>query len=114
MGPARTSSERGRRAKAVADLLAADITPDEVARAIAAWPRVMRDATLTETGIASHVGRLTAAPTFGRAPNGQMSDVELVWTITEQIRQEEFARGTGTVSSRNGKDARIVAEPSGG
>jgi hypothetical protein len=116
MGPARTQNERGRRAKAVADLLAADITPDEVTRAIAAWPRVMRDATLTETGIASHVGRLTAAPAFGRAPNGQMSNVELVWAVTEEIRLEEEAkaRGTGTVPSRNGAAARVFAAPGRG
>lgn len=116
MGPARTQNERGRRAKAVADLLAADITPDEVTRAIAAWPRVMRDATLTETGIASHVGRLTAAPAFGRAPNGQMSNVELVWAVTEEIRLEEEARarGTGTVPSRDGAAARVFAAPGRG
>jgi hypothetical protein len=110
----RTNAVGGR--KAVADLLAADITPDEVTRAIAAWPRVMRDATLTETGIASHVGRLTAAPAFGRAPNGQMSNVELVWAVTEEIRLEEEAkaRGTGTVPSRNGAAARVFAAPGRG
>lgn len=109
MGAARTQNERGRRAKAVGDLLDAGVTPDEVTRAIAAWPRVMRDATLTETGIASHVGRLCAAPAYDRAPNGRMSLVELVRVATADLEEEERARGTGTLPSGHDAHARVVA-----
>jgi hypothetical protein len=109
MGAARTANERGRRAKAVGDLLDAGVTPDEVTRAIAAWPRVMRDATLTETGIASHVGRLCAAPAYDRAPNGRMSLVELVRVATADFEEQEIARGTGTLPSGHDAHARVVA-----
>ena len=113
MGPARTQNERGRRAKAVSDLLDAGVTPDEVARSITAWPRVMRDATMTETGIASHVGRLCAAPALGRAPNGQMSTVELLWSVTEDIAREESTRGTGTLPGGNGPVIGLIAPSRG-
>ncbi len=119
MGVARTTSERGRRARAVTDLLHAGVTPDEVRLAIEAWPRVMRDATLTETGIASHVGRLTAgvqakAPT--RDSRGQLSDTEVIYAVTEQVRREreeaERERVVGALSGRNGAVA-VLAAPSG-
>lgn len=60
IGPAVTSSERGRRGAAVRDLVQAGISSEAVRRACLAWPRVFPDAVMTETAVAAHVSRLEA------------------------------------------------------
>lgn len=80
-GKARTPSERGRRAKAVSDLVVAGIDAEMVSIAVENWPRVMRNATCTETGIAAHIGRLTEGwqvRSGGVDSQGRRSNVELL------------------------------------
>lgn len=81
LGKARTQSERGRRSAAVRDLVAAGCEPEQLDVAVANWRRVMGSATCTETGVASHLGRLTEgwqARGGGTDSQGRMGVVELI------------------------------------
>ena len=105
-GKARTSSERGRRAKAVSDLVSAGIDAEMVSIAVENWPRVMHNATCTETGIAAHIGRLTEGwqvRSGGVDSQGRRSNVELLalWMpdtdeVSSHARPVQGTRRTST------------------
>lgn len=59
LGTATTSSERGRRAAAVRDLVAAAVPPETLDAALRNWNKVMPGATCSETGVAANIGKLT-------------------------------------------------------
>ena len=59
LGTATTAAERGRRAAAVRDLVAADVPPDTLDAALRNWNKVMPGATCSETGVAANIGKLT-------------------------------------------------------
>lgn len=59
LGTATTPTERGRRAAAVRDLVAAAVSPETLDAALRNWNKVMPGATCSETGVAANIGKLT-------------------------------------------------------
>lgn len=68
LGEALTSREQSRRGKVVKELREAGITAQQVELALRNWSNVMGAMTCTETGILSHIGKLTQGfQTAGRS-----------------------------------------------
>ena len=61
-GPPRTKVEHARRNEACKQLREGQATAAEIARAHAAWPNVMKDATETPLGLAANLGVLLNGP----------------------------------------------------
>ena len=109
LGTATTRTERGRRASAVRDLVAAGADGTLLATALGNWNRVMPGATCSETGVAANLGKLTTGfqatqatrPTTGGKPVTAGSVAVLArWGEITGDQQSSILAGNGTVVGR--------------
>lgn len=87
LGDCYTPQEKSRRGKVVRDLRQAGITGDDLRRALANWPNVMGSATCSETGVASHIGKLLSGFQTGGRTSGVVLDRSVRETVTVSHRQ---------------------------
>ena len=80
-GEARGKTERQRRGEACKRAVEAHAVPEEIRQAAAHWPNVMSDATMTELGIVSNLGKLLTGPQVHGRHNGTVT--KHVQSVTE-------------------------------